>query len=50
MAQTDLWQPIKKTFQQEQFSKTLFQYQTGLLSRQDRALLQQHQYPSAMKH
>lgn len=48
-AQTDLWQPIKKTFQQEQFSKTLFQYQTGLLSRQDRALLQQHQYPALLE-
>ena len=49
VAQTDLWQPIKKTFQQEQFSKTLFQYQTGLLSRQDRALLQQHQYPALLE-
>lgn len=49
VAQTDLWQPIKKTFQQEQFSKTLFQYQTGLLSRQDQELLQQYQYPALLE-
>lgn len=49
VTQTDLWQPIKKTFQQEQFSKTLFQYQTGLLSQQDRELLQQHQYPALLE-